>query len=125
MANAYRPNNRLRNARIEQGFTQYQLAEIIGVDLKTIQRWEQGTIRNPRPYALRRLCKELHNTPEALGFSDLERPEEEKKAAEKKRSTAAVIQALQENHSSCLLLVLLGSLILLLLVLLATVVWLA
>lgn len=37
---------RLREARMRRGFTQPQLADILGVALRTYQQYEQG-IRNP------------------------------------------------------------------------------
>ncbi|HEY1348937.1 MAG TPA: helix-turn-helix transcriptional regulator [Ktedonobacteraceae bacterium] len=78
MANARRPQWKLRQARIECGLTQSELAEHLGVATKTVQRWEQE-MHMPRPYAQRRLCAVLQRTPQELGFVDM--PDHEQRAS--------------------------------------------
>lgn len=41
----------LRKARVGAGYTQTQLAEVLGVYLRTVQRWEHGD-SIPPPYLL-------------------------------------------------------------------------
>lgn len=64
-------NTLLRKARLAKGWSQFQLAEEIGVDEKSVQRWETGK-STPRPSLLRVLCDTLAKTPEELGFGDPE-----------------------------------------------------
>jgi transcriptional regulator with XRE-family HTH domain/predicted ATPase len=52
-------NRTIRTARQARGMTQERLAEAIGVDLKTVQRWERGAITTPHPDSLRRLSSVL------------------------------------------------------------------
>jgi tetratricopeptide (TPR) repeat protein/DNA-binding XRE family transcriptional regulator len=55
------PNDRLRAAREQHGWTQQELADRIGVSQSfTISRWESGAAL-PRPYYIRRLC-DLYGT---------------------------------------------------------------
>ena len=49
---------RLRQLREEKGLTQAQLAEIIGVDLRTVSIWERG-IRLPKDEYIIELCYAL------------------------------------------------------------------
>jgi tetratricopeptide (TPR) repeat protein/DNA-binding XRE family transcriptional regulator len=50
------PNDLLRVAREQQGWTQQELADRIGISQSfTISRWETG-VALPRPYYIRRLC---------------------------------------------------------------------
>lgn len=69
MAKQPSPNVLLQRERMRHFLTQSELAEIIGVDTKTVQRWELG-LRRPRAYYMRKLCEYFGKTPEALGFPD-------------------------------------------------------
>ena len=69
MAKQPPPNVLLQRERMQHFLTQSELAEIIGVDTKTVQRWELG-MRKPRPYYMRKLCEYFGKTPAALGFPD-------------------------------------------------------
>ena len=51
-------SERLRQLREEQGLTQAQLAEIIGVDSRTVSIWERG-IRPPKDEYIIELCYAL------------------------------------------------------------------
>ncbi|HEY1348936.1 MAG TPA: helix-turn-helix transcriptional regulator [Ktedonobacteraceae bacterium] len=55
----------IRQARIARGLSQAALAQRIGVDAKTIQRWEQGK-QSPRPYSYSFLERELGRLPAAI-----------------------------------------------------------
>lgn len=55
----------LRQQRIQHGFTQAELADMLGVESKTIQRWEKGS-QIPRPYLLPKLQKALGPLPEQV-----------------------------------------------------------
>ncbi len=62
------PNDRLRSAREQRGWTQQQLADRIGVSQSfTISRWESG-VALPRPYYIRRLCDLFTASAAELGF---------------------------------------------------------
>lgn len=45
-------NEQLREARAKLGATQAELAIALGVSIPTIQNWERGTHRIPKPAAL-------------------------------------------------------------------------
>lgn len=84
-------NTLLRNARLAAGLSQFQLAEKIRVDEKSVQRWETGK-STPRPSILRALCDTLAKTPEELGFGY---PEEAQSGRENQPTPQ---QAEQEQH---------------------------
>jgi transcriptional regulator with XRE-family HTH domain len=46
----------LRNARVRKGLSQEEVAEKVGVDFRTVSRWETGKAR-PYGYNLRRVCE--------------------------------------------------------------------
>ncbi len=63
------PNDCLRAAREEQGWTQQELADRVGVSHAfTISRWESG-VAFPRPYYIRRLCDLFGKRAVELGLS--------------------------------------------------------
>ena len=55
----------LRQARLQHGLTQVQLADLIGIDSKTIQRWENSP-QTPRPHLLPKLIAVLGPLPEQI-----------------------------------------------------------
>lgn len=55
----------LRHARLQRGLKQVQLADLLGVDTKTIQRWENSS-QTPRPYLLPKLEEALGPLPEQI-----------------------------------------------------------
>src|SRR5437660_7003935 len=57
----------LKAERIRRGWTQITVAEAVGVDTKTVGRWERGTTA-PYPYFRERLCFLFEKTPEQLGL---------------------------------------------------------
>ena len=62
------PNDRLRAAREQHGWTQQELADQIGISQSfTISRWEGG-VAFPRPYYIRRLCDLFGTTATELGL---------------------------------------------------------
>jgi transcriptional regulator with XRE-family HTH domain len=62
------PNDRLRAAREQHGWTQQELADRIGISQSfTISRWESG-VALPRPYYVRRLCDLFRTTAAGLGL---------------------------------------------------------
>ncbi len=102
MAKYPRHNSRLHRIRVERGLTQSQLAERLGVDTKTVQRWAQG-IHMPRPYARLLLSKVLESTPNELGFGEQEWPAEK---VENAPSHASFATHEWKCSLSCLLLIL-------------------
>jgi DNA-binding XRE family transcriptional regulator len=76
MAKRPSPNLLLQRERMRHFLTQSELAEIIGVATKTVQRWELG-LSTPRAYYMHKLCDYFGKTPEALGFSEGAQAEEE------------------------------------------------
>ena len=67
MAKQPSSNLLLQRERMRHFLTQSELAEIIGVATKTVQRWELG-LSTPRAYYMGKLCEYFGKTPEALGF---------------------------------------------------------
>lgn len=61
------PNERLRRARFEKGWTQAELAEKVGTTFETVSRWERG-IKAPGAFSRRKLCEVLGKTAEELGL---------------------------------------------------------
>ena len=61
------PNERLKRARHQQGWTQAELAEKVGTTFETVSRWERG-IKAPSAYYRRQLCEVLGKTAEELGL---------------------------------------------------------
>jgi transcriptional regulator with XRE-family HTH domain len=65
----------LKMLRDEKGWTQEELAEISGVSLVSINRYEKGTRKNPGLTELRKLCKAFNVSLDFLtGISDERRP---------------------------------------------------
>ena len=62
-------NESLVAARHEKQISQERLAELVGADHVTIQRWELGKTR-PQPYYLEKLCTILGRTAVELGYGD-------------------------------------------------------
>ncbi len=61
------PNERLRRARHQMGWTQAELAEKVGTTFETVSRWERG-IKAPGAYYRRKLCDVFGKTVEELGL---------------------------------------------------------
>lgn len=57
----------LRLARINRGWTQQKLAELIGVSALEVGRWERGTA-SPHPLYREKLCELFESTAEQLGI---------------------------------------------------------
>ena len=64
----YVPNTLLREARTKRGWSQNDLATLIGGGKTTVQSWESGR-RFPLPRQRVRLCQIFGLPPEKLGFS--------------------------------------------------------
>jgi predicted outer membrane repeat protein len=61
------PNERLRQARSRQGWSQACLAQKVGTSFEMVSRWERG-INKPSSYFRARLCAALDTTAEELGL---------------------------------------------------------
>jgi len=61
------PNDPLRRARHQMGWTQSELAEKVGTTFETVSRWERG-IKAPSAYYRRKLCDVFGKTAEDLGL---------------------------------------------------------
>src|SRR5579864_3190562 len=62
------PNQLLRQARLERGWTQRDVADRIGAPLDlNVTRWERGTTR-PSAYYVQRLCELFGKSPGELGL---------------------------------------------------------
>src|SRR5260221_4184216 len=60
-------NPRLRDARVERGWSQQELADQIGTTSVNVSRWENGSTF-PTPYFRQRLCEVFGKTPAELGL---------------------------------------------------------
>lgn len=67
MDDVLKPNEKLRSARRERGWTQLQLAEELAVGVSTVRSWERGS-RSPSLTYRRRICALFQMTAEELGF---------------------------------------------------------
>jgi tetratricopeptide (TPR) repeat protein/transcriptional regulator with XRE-family HTH domain len=62
------PNQLLRQARLERGWTQKDVADRIGAPLNlNVNRWERGTSK-PGAYYIQKLCEVFGKTPAELGL---------------------------------------------------------
>lgn len=61
------PNDRLRHAREERGWTQLEVADAIGVSKLAVGRWERGE-RSPQRFHRKNLCELFGLTAIALGL---------------------------------------------------------
>jgi len=61
------PNERLRRARYERGWTQAELAEKVDTTFESVSRWERG-IKVPGANYRKKLCDVFGKTAEELGF---------------------------------------------------------
>ena len=66
----------LRNQRKQLGWTQAKVAEALGINIKTVRRWELG-LSVPYPYYRRRLSILFGKTAQQLGLMELKGLEEE------------------------------------------------
>lgn len=64
------PNPRLREARLDRGWSQQDLADLVGTTPVNISRWENGS-NFPSPYFRQRLSEILGKTPAELGLMSL------------------------------------------------------
>lgn len=60
------PAEIIRSAREALAMSQPDLAREVGVNLRTVMRWESGVSR-PRNHNLLRICRVLGIDPEAMG----------------------------------------------------------
>ena len=58
-------SNRLKETRLKRDFTQEQLAELIGVSIKTYQKYETG-VTIPRIATIRKIVIALETTSDEL-----------------------------------------------------------
>ena len=111
MAKNPRHSSRLRRMRLQHGLTQSQLAEIAGVEPKTVQRWESGA-NSPRLFSIQRMCAYFNATPADLGLLDTDQQREESQETHKSTLHLPQDQALPHRRPCCcLLLALPGSLL--------------
>jgi transposase len=61
-------SNLLKAERIRRGWTQATVAEAVGVNAKTVGRWERGETV-PYPYFREQLCFLFEKTPQLLGLT--------------------------------------------------------
>ncbi|WP_376794681.1 helix-turn-helix domain-containing protein [Thermogemmatispora sp.] len=101
-------HQQLKRERLRRGWSQEDLAERIGSDKKTVQRWETGD-GLPRPALLRKLCEVLEKTPEELGL--VEEPRTNwgaKPATSHFFGRAQELRALQQWFAECRLIAVCG-----------------
>jgi transcriptional regulator with XRE-family HTH domain len=67
----------LRIARTNAGLTQDELADVLGVTVMTVYRWERGE-NTPNPFFRGRLCKLFQLSEQELGWPTIEEEEEKK-----------------------------------------------
>lgn len=47
----------IKRLRLERGYTQQQLGELLGVQKSAVQKYEKGTVKNLKQETLSKLCK--------------------------------------------------------------------
>lgn len=65
--------SKIRALRIQLGFTQVQLAELLGVTYVTISRWENGKVR-PNRLALRAVSALVQDVPDSRCLATIKKP---------------------------------------------------
>src|SRR5579859_2698446 len=71
------PNQLLRSARLERGWTQKDVADRIGAPLDlNVTRWERGTSR-PSAYYVQKLCELFGKSVSELGLLPSQPPSQE------------------------------------------------
>ena len=111
MAKDPRHPSLLRRIRLQHSLTQSQLAEIVGVEPKTVQRWESGT-NSPSLSSIQRLCAHFNVTPVDLGLLDTDWQDEGSQETDASIRHEPEDRAVPVRKSCCrLLLMLLGSLL--------------
>ena len=77
MEEARRPNQRLRCARLQRGWSQQRVADLLNqlpgatrADRELVYRWEAGK-RTPSPFYRERLCQVFNMSAEQLGLVEL------------------------------------------------------
>lgn len=58
----------LKAARVNAGFKQVEVAELMGKNVSTIINWENGNGKNINLYDFRKLCKILEVNPNDIFF---------------------------------------------------------
>src|SRR5579883_295048 len=64
-----KPNEALRRAREERGWTQSEAADALGCSLEAVQSWERGRRSRPGPRWRAKLCEVYQRSPEELGLT--------------------------------------------------------
>lgn len=91
---------KLKQARIDSGYTQEALAALIGVDARQVRSWESGR-STPRPYARRKLSEILKKSPEELDLvEELGKGNAEVNAEEKELEESRDTSGSPEKHVS-------------------------
>ena len=67
----------IKNLRIKNNYTQTELAEMLGLKLSTLQKYESGSIVNLKLETLRELCFIFQVPPIALVFPSLSQKEKD------------------------------------------------
>ncbi|HCP75286.1 MAG TPA: hypothetical protein DIU08_11670, partial [Ktedonobacter sp.] len=61
------PNRRLTCERLRQGWSQQELAHLVGTGPDTVSRWERG-LNFPHPSMCKKLCELFAKSPQELGL---------------------------------------------------------
>lgn len=77
----------VKSSRLARGYTQQQLADLVGITLRSVQRIESGDVL-PRYYTLKLLAQHLHFSAEVLRDNSADKPQ---KTGTKKRSSTQKI----------------------------------
>src|SRR6266581_3799005 len=61
------PSSHLKHERVQRGWSQGRLAELIGTDAGNVSRWERG-YSSPSPYFQEKLCQLYEKNAQELGL---------------------------------------------------------
>lgn len=88
--------NNLKQARLQRGLTQMELAEVVGTTRGSVNRWECG-LGSPNLHNLRKLCQFLRVSPEELFPDTISEPgAPTQEEAGKKPFTVTPLSTLEE-----------------------------
>ncbi len=86
------PNQLLRQARLEHGWTQKDVADRIGAPLNlNVNRWERGTSK-PSAYYIQKLCEVFGKTPAELGLLSSQLQEDDSSTTQDQQPVSASLE---------------------------------
>ncbi len=88
----------IRRARTEKGYTQEELAELVGVKKSAVAKWENGRVSEIKRSNLKRLSEALGLNPNELVGSELQtkKPPDNSGLSERKKAFIEIVKQMSE-----------------------------